>query len=118
MAPDFIPDSIQIWNWEATWHPLGVSRLTCMADTLESHRPDLLCDNIERAWLRVMWTQGSGKNKPLLADTLAVLLPTPGQTLLLRACLLSGEAGRRAGETWLRQKQGLGALLQEEPVKA
>jgi hypothetical protein len=64
-----------------------------------------------------MWTQNYGKNKPLLSDTLSLLLPTPGQTLLLRACLLSSEAGRQAGEAWLQQKQELGDILKEEGIK-
>lgn len=38
--------------------------------------------------------------KPALYHTLSVLLPTPEQTLLLRACLWSGEAGRKAWKAW------------------
>lgn len=64
-----------------------------------------------------MWTQDYSKNKPWLSHTLSVLLPTPEQTLLLRACLLSGEAGHQAGEAWLRQKQELGDILKEEGIK-
>ena len=39
-------------------------------------------------------------NRPLLSDTLSVILPTAEQTWLLRACLHSGESGRRAWEVW------------------
>jgi hypothetical protein len=64
-----------------------------------------------------MRTQDYGENKPWLSDTLSVLLPTPGQTLLLCACLLSGEAGRQAGEAWLKQRQELGGILKEDRIK-
>lgn len=37
---------------------------------------------------------------PALAETLAYVLPTPDQTLLLRACLQSGTAGREAWRVW------------------
>jgi len=39
----------------------------------------------------------------MLSDTLAVILPTSAQTSLLRACLYSGEAGRKAGAARLAQ---------------
>jgi hypothetical protein len=64
-----------------------------------------------------MRAQNSSKSTPLLADTLSVLLPTPEQTLLLRACLLSGEAGRQAGDAWLSKKQELGDILKEDRLK-
>jgi hypothetical protein len=38
--------------------------------------------------------------KPMLYDTLSVLLPSAKQTWLLRACLHKGEAGRRAWQNW------------------
>ncbi|HKA56745.1 MAG TPA: nucleotidyltransferase family protein [Candidatus Binatia bacterium] len=43
--------------------------------------------------------------KPALCHTLSVLLPTPDQTVFLRACLSSGEAGRKAYEDW-RARRG------------
>ncbi len=43
--------------------------------------------------------------EPALADALRVILPGEERTALLRACLLSGEAGRRAWETW-RERTG------------
>ena len=64
-----------------------------------------------------MWTLHCDKNKPLLSHTLSLLLPTPGQTLLLRACLLSGEAGHQPGKAWLKQKQELGGILKEDHIK-
>jgi len=39
--------------------------------------------------------------EPTLADALRAILPSEDRTALLRACLLSGEAGRRAWEAWL-----------------
>jgi hypothetical protein len=44
--------------------------------------------------------------RPPLCDSLSVILPTPEQTALLRALLLSGEEGRQASERWLKQRQG------------
>ncbi len=38
--------------------------------------------------------------EPALADALRVILPNRERTELLRACLLSGAAGRRAWEAW------------------
>jgi Uncharacterised nucleotidyltransferase len=43
---------------------------------------------------------GHAPRAPLLADTLSVILPTARQTRILRACLYSGEAGRRAWRAW------------------
>ena len=43
--------------------------------------------------------------EPALADALRVILPGEERTVLLRACLLSGEAGRRAWEAW-RERTG------------
>lgn len=40
-----------------------------------------------------------------LSDTLAVILPTPHETALLRACLYTGEAGREAWSAW-RERAG------------
>lgn len=37
---------------------------------------------------------------PSLADVLGTLLPDPAETLLLRACLLSGEPAREAWRSW------------------
>ena len=37
---------------------------------------------------------------PFLSDALSVILPTPDQTLLLCACLWTGEAGREAWTKW------------------
>jgi hypothetical protein len=41
--------------------------------------------------------------RPLLYDTLSLLLPTGEQTWLLRGCLHSGQAGRQAWQLWLQQ---------------
>jgi hypothetical protein len=41
--------------------------------------------------------------KPLLSDTLSLLLPTEEQTWLLRACLHSGQAERQAWQAWLQR---------------
>jgi putative nucleotidyltransferase-like protein len=38
--------------------------------------------------------------RPALAEALSVILPTPAETLLLRACLSSGDSARRAWEQW------------------
>jgi len=38
---------------------------------------------------------------PMALQALSLLLPTDDQTLLLRACLWEGEAGRRAWRTWV-----------------
>ncbi len=43
--------------------------------------------------------------EPALADALRVILPGEERTLLQRACLLSGEAGRQAWEAW-RERTG------------
>lgn len=41
--------------------------------------------------------------RPVLSDTLSVLLPTEQDTLLLRACLCAGDAGREAWYAWLER---------------
>jgi hypothetical protein len=41
--------------------------------------------------------------EPPLAGALSVILPTPEQTLLLRACLCSGDASRQAWRQWLER---------------
>jgi hypothetical protein len=56
--------------------------------------------------------------RPALSDTLSVILPTPAQTLLLRACLCQGEAGRKAGETWLEQRHELQHDHREDFIKS
>jgi hypothetical protein len=38
--------------------------------------------------------------RPALAEALSVILPTPAETLLLRACLSSSDSARRAWEQW------------------
>ena len=48
--------------------------------------------------------------KPPLSDALSVILPAREDTLLLRACLQSGEAGKHACRTWLK--------AHPEPIKA
>ncbi len=40
--------------------------------------------------------------RPVLSDTLSVLLPTEGDTLLLRACLCSPDVAKEAWRAWLR----------------
>lgn len=55
-----------------------------------------------------------------LSDALSVILPTPEETLLLRACLHSGNSARRAWQEWQRQTTG-GVnryLITDRPVKA
>ena len=42
---------------------------------------------------------------PPLADTIGLLLPSPAETLLLRACLRPGEEGRLAWAEWVRVVQ-------------
>jgi len=49
-------------------------------------------------------------DKPSLSDALSVILPAPEDTLLLRACLQSGESGKHACRTWLK--------AHPEPIKA
>jgi hypothetical protein len=39
-------------------------------------------------------------SKPALAEALSVVLPTPAETLLLRACLYPGDSARRAWDEW------------------
>jgi hypothetical protein len=57
--------------------------------------------------------------KSALSDTLSVLLPTPAQTLLLRACLWKDGAGREASSAWLRQhSRQPGKPLQEDHLKS
>ena len=41
--------------------------------------------------------------EPVLAEALRLILPNETQTELLRACLLSGNLGRRAWEAWCRR---------------
>jgi hypothetical protein len=41
--------------------------------------------------------------RPALLDTLSVILPTPEQTSLLRACLCTGDSGRQAWNLWQEQ---------------
>lgn len=40
------------------------------------------------------------RNPPFLSDALSAILPTSDQTMLLRACLWTGEAGRKAWMKW------------------
>ena len=47
-----------------------------------------------------MSPEGAGPPEPVFAEALRVILPSPGQTLLLRGCLLPGEAGHRAWTAW------------------
>jgi hypothetical protein len=57
--------------------------------------------------------------KPVLSDTLSVLLPTPAQTLLLRACLWKDGSGREASGAWLQQhSRQPGKQLQEDHLKS
>ena len=45
----------------------------------------------------------NSSEKPMLSDTLSVILPTAEQTWLLRACLHRGEAGCKAWQVWQEQ---------------
>jgi hypothetical protein len=56
--------------------------------------------------------------KPALSTALSGLLPTPDQTLLLRACLCSAEAGRKAYAAWSAQQGERRYEPQEEFVKS
>jgi hypothetical protein len=51
--------------------------------------------------------------RPALSDTLSVILPTSEQTSFLRACLHSGEMGRRAWQAW-REQNGESVRLLEK----
>ena len=50
-----------------------------------------------------------------LPEVLSVILPTPEDTLLLRACLTPGESGKLACEAWLKQHQN---GFKKEAIKA
>lgn len=52
-----------------------------------------------------------------LSNALSVILPTPEDTLLLRACLNSGESGRQACKAWLKQAE-LQNGLRKDSAKA
>ncbi|MGH7808186.1 MAG: nucleotidyltransferase family protein, partial [Thermodesulfobacteriota bacterium] len=51
--------------------------------------------------------------KPDLHEVLSVILPTPEQTLLLRACLWPGEPGRQAWVEWCDHVRDPISLLRE-----
>lgn len=54
--------------------------------------------------------------RPVLSDTLSILLPTEQDTLLLRACLRSDDTGREAWTAWLERIGEPGEkLLQRRP---
>ena len=57
--------------------------------------------------------------KPALSGALSVILPTAEETLLLRACLSSGAAARRAWEEWQsrRNDSGTAFLAENQSVK-
>ncbi len=57
--------------------------------------------------------------KPALSETLSVILPTSEETLVLRACLLSGESARHAWEEWQRRRNEFanGFLGDDESIK-
>jgi len=46
-------------------------------------------------------------SKPALAEALSVVLPTPAETLLLRACLYPSDSARRAWQQWQDCKNDL-----------
>lgn len=50
---------------------------------------------------------------PFLSDVLSVILPTPDQTALLRACLWTGEAGREAWTRWQNSVTNLKQAFKE-----
>ena len=54
-------------------------------------------------------------SKTALADALSAILPTPEDTLLLRACLTPKESGKLACEAWLKEHQN---GFKKEAVKA
>src|SRR5438105_886512 len=56
---------------------------------------------------------------PPLGDALEALLPTPGQTLLLRACLQRGPLGHAAWRAWSSAEGGLAVALagDADPLK-
>ncbi len=51
---------------------------------------------------------------PALSDTLSVILPTPDETWLLRACLHTGDAAVRAWEVWQERVGDPKAALRED----
>ena len=53
-----------------------------------------------------------------LSDALSVILPAPEDTLLLRACLHSGESGKHACRTWLKEHPEPKNELKKESTKA
>jgi hypothetical protein len=58
--------------------------------------------------------QGQGAPPaPALSDTLSVILPTREETSLLRACLLSGEEGRKAWQEWLKHASDPKRMLEK-----
>lgn len=59
----------------------------------------------------------SNDAKPAVWDALSVILPMPEQTLLLRACLQSGEIARQSWEQWQAQTGGLQQYLAHD-IKA
>ena len=52
--------------------------------------------------------------EPALADALRVILPGEEPTALLRACLLSGEAGRRAWEAWRERTNDAKKIFEDD----
>lgn len=54
-------------------------------------------------------------SKTALADALSAILPTPEDTLLLRACLTPKESGKLACEAWLKEHQN---GFKKEAIKA
>jgi hypothetical protein len=56
--------------------------------------------------------------RPVLSDTLSVLLPTEEETLLMRACLYSGDAGRRAWHEWMGRVGAAREELARRPILA
>src|SRR5262245_34622676 len=53
---------------------------------------------------------------PVFDSEFGRFLPTAEQTLLLRACLRSGEPGRRAWEAWLDSKTNRDSSLEEKTL--
>lgn len=56
--------------------------------------------------------------KPPLLDSLSISLPGRADTLLLRACLQSGEVGKKACKTWLKENTEPKQAINKESTKA
>ena len=54
--------------------------------------------------------RGEARATPALSAPLSVILPTATETALLRACLFTGTAGRRAWDVWQQETSGVDGI--------